>query len=81
MHTLGPQSNNTFVVEQQLMNGAISALEGGISLELIAVESRDASELVSTPEQFLRVVESECGHGSWERLRPRRRKEQTPDLL
>lgn len=80
MDTLGPQSNDSLLMEQQLMYGAISAFEGGISLKLIAVESRDASELIPAPEQFLRVVECECRYGRRERLWPRGWKEQTPDL-
>jgi hypothetical protein len=80
MNTIHSQSNDSFIVEQQLANGAISAFERCVSMEFRAMEGRDASIFVPNPQEFLRAVERQCCDGGWKSRWSRRREEQTPDL-
>ena len=64
-------------MEQQLADGAISCYEGCIPLEFRAVETRDSTEIVSNPEEFMGIVKRKGYGRGWHRMRAGWRQEKS----
>jgi len=79
MYTFFTESNDSFLVYQQLLYDSVPGLKRCISRKFGAVEARDSAVFVPNPEEFLGRVE---GHGLGlrrEGILPRGN-EQAPDL-
>jgi len=64
MYAPRPQSNDSFVMKEQLADGTFSCFERSVPLEVCAVEARDTTILIPGPEQFLGTIECHNGYRS-----------------